>query len=172
MRRRAFHTQIAKGLRRIVQIDSPSYLAFIAKLIAHDFSYTCQGAVEEQFALMFYYDIWQKGIGEYGFTGIQDGLRELARYPVLKDELREIVSHLQGRLEHTTKAVALDFPLALEVHARYSRDEILCAFGKTTPERAFPSQEGVINIPALNTEHITACGPKQIRQGLLAQHPV
>ena len=149
---KGFHTQIAKGLKRIVQIDSPSYLAFIAKLITHDFSYTCQGAVEEQFSLMFYYDIWQKGIGEYGFTGIEDGLRELAEYSELKEELREIVSYLQSRLQHTTKAAAMDFPLALEVHARYSRDEILCAFGKTTPERAFPSQEGVINIPALNTE--------------------
>ncbi|WP_299985676.1 DEAD/DEAH box helicase [uncultured Pontibacter sp.] len=149
---KGLHTQIAKGLKRIVQIDSPSYLAFIAKLIAHDFNYTCTNAIDEQFALMFYYDIWQKGIREYGFTSIQQGLKELTKYPVLKEELHEIISHLQSRLEHTTKAVDLEFPLALEVHARYSRDEILCAFGKTTPERPFPSQEGVINIPILNTE--------------------
>ena len=38
------------------------------------------------------------------------------------------------------------------MYARYSRNEILYAFRKSTPERAFPSQEGLIDIPALNTE--------------------
>lgn len=100
----------------------------------------------------FNYDIWQKGIGEYGFESIQEGLQEIAKYPVLQNELQEIISYLRSHLNHTTKAVDLDYPIALEVHARYSRDEILCAFGKTTANRAFPSQEGVITIPALNTE--------------------
>ncbi|SIQ89997.1 DEAD/DEAH box helicase [Pontibacter lucknowensis] len=147
-----YHFQIEKGLKRVVQIDSPSYLHFIASLIERDFVFTDTDVIENQFALMLYYDIWQKGVGEYGFTTIAEGLRVIENYPVLKDELREIVSYLRSQLDHTTKSVTLTYPLALELHARYSRDEILCAFGKTTPERAFPSQEGVINIPALNTE--------------------
>ncbi|PVY40237.1 DEAD/DEAH box helicase [Pontibacter virosus] len=147
-----YHTQIEKGLKRVVQIDSPSYLQFITNLVEHDFDYTDTDGLDNQFALMFYYDIWQKGIGEYGFTNIKEGLQAIGNYTVLKSELREIISYLRSQLEHTTKAVTLGYPLALELHARYSRDEILCAFGKTTPERAFPSQEGVINIPALNTE--------------------
>ncbi|RDV16892.1 DUF3427 domain-containing protein [Pontibacter diazotrophicus] len=146
------HSQLAKGLKRLVQIDSPSYLQFIANLIDKGFYFASTDALDKQFALMFYYDIWQKGIGEYGFASIEEGLREIARYPVLKNELQEIVAYLRGHLTHTTKAIDLDYPVAMEVHARYSRDEILCAFGKTTPERAFPSQEGVINISDLNTE--------------------
>ena len=146
------HVQIAKGLKRIVQIDSPSYLHFIANLIDQGFTFFSTDARDGQFALMLYYDIWQKGIGEYGFASIKEGLREIAKYPVLKNELQEIVSYIQNQRNHTTKAVDLDYPIVLEVHARYSRDEILCAFGKATPKEISPSREGIVNIPDLNTE--------------------
>ena len=146
------HAYIARALKRIVMIDSPSYLKFIASLLEHDLTFSTADARDKQFALMLYYDIWQKGIGEYGFASIEEGLQEIARYPVLKNEIQEIVSFLRGNLNHTTKAIDLGYPVALEVHAQYSRDEILCAFGITTPEKAFPSREGVVNIPDLNTE--------------------
>lgn len=147
-----FHNQMAKGLKRLVQIDSRSYLNFIATLIDNKFYFSSSDARDDQFALMFYYDVWQKGIGEFGFESIQEGLQEIGKYPIICDELQEIISYLRNHLNHTTKAVELDYTTALEVHARYSRDEILCAFGKTTAERAFPSREGVIDIPDLNTE--------------------
>lgn len=146
------HKQIAKGLKRLVQIDSPSYLDFISTLIKNDFLISTNDVRDEQFALMFYYDIWQKGIGEYGFESIQQGLEELANYPVLKNELHEIISYMQRHLSHTTKMTKLEYPIALEIHAHYSRDEILCAFGKATPTEISPSREGIVNIPALNTE--------------------
>lgn len=149
---KGFHNQLAKGLRRVVQINSPSYLNFISNLLDNDFHIIHATVIEEKFALMFYYDIWQKSIAEYGFNNLQHGLKEIANYPVIKEELQEIVSYLINDLDHTTKEIALGYPVALEIHAQYSRDEILCAFGKTTPEKAFPSQEGVVNIPSLNTE--------------------
>ena len=46
----------------------------------------------------------------------------------------------------------MPYEVALELHAKYSRDEILAAFGKSTPERPYPSQEGVISLPELNSE--------------------
>ena len=101
---------------------------------------------------MFYYGIWQKSIGVYGFKSINQGIKELTGYPVLMEELKEMVVYLKNHLNHITKEIDLNYPLVLEGHARYTRDEILCAFGKTTAEKAFPSQEGVILIKDLNTE--------------------
>ncbi|KAA5545792.1 DEAD/DEAH box helicase [Adhaeribacter rhizoryzae] len=147
-----YYHQIAKGLRRLIHIDSPHYLNFISCLIDNDFIYSPNQKEDEQFALMFYYDIWQKGISEFSFSSIYIGIKEIANYPVLVNELKEIIAHLKSNLNHTTRSLELDYAIALEVHAQYSRDEILCAFGKTTPEKAFPSQEGVVNIPDLNTE--------------------
>ncbi len=144
--------QISRGLKRLIHIDSPRYLNFIGEIIRANFNFTPQNEVEQQFALMFYYDIWQKGIGEFGFKSIGEGINEIANYPILVEELSEIVSYLKSHLNHTTKGISLDFPLSLEIHARYSRDEILCAFGLTTPENTFTSREGVVAVKHLNTE--------------------
>lgn len=147
-----FHDQISRGLKRLIHIDSPLYLKFITEIIKANFNFVPENESEEQLALMFYYDIWQKGIGELGFNSISEGIKEIAHYPILAQELAEIIDYLRNHLNHTTKEIDLNYPLSLEVHARYSRDEILCAFGKTTAEKAFPSQEGVIAIKHLNTE--------------------
>jgi superfamily II DNA or RNA helicase len=148
----SYFDHIAKGLRRLVHIDSPRFLHFIGGLIDQNFSLSPAKEDEGVFALMFYYAIWQKSINTYGFKSIDQGIKEIARYPVLVAELKEMVAYLRSHINHITREVALDYPLALEVHARYTRDEILCAFGKTTAEKVSSSREGVIWVNELNTE--------------------
>jgi superfamily II DNA or RNA helicase/HKD family nuclease len=147
--------EIASGLKRVIHTDSKTYIQFIKQLINTDFSISIAMRGDEKLqklALMFYYDIWQKGIGEYGFESIYEGIAEIGRHEVLKKELEEITEYLFENLNHTTKEIDFAFPNILELHARYSRDQILCAFNKTTPERSFPSQEGVVKISDLHTE--------------------
>lgn len=146
------HQQIASGLRRLVQIDSPVYLNFIRKLIADDFQYANTDVESDKMMLMFYYDVWQKGIREFGFQNIKEGIAEINSHLELKKEISEIIEVLYDNLKHSTKKVAFDFPNVLEIHAQYSRDQILAAFDKSSPERPFPSQEGVVPIPDLNAE--------------------
>jgi superfamily II DNA or RNA helicase len=147
-----YHSQIASGLRRLISIDSISYLQFIKQLHEANFEIYLKSPKEEKFALMFYYDIWQKGIGHFGFESIFQGIKQISNYPVLVQEIFEIIDYLIEEVSHSTKIIELHFPCPLELHAQYSRDQILCAFGKSTPERPFPSQEGVINIPEQQTE--------------------
>lgn len=146
------HPQIASGLRRLVQIDSPVYLKFIKKLIANDFQYIHENKESDKMALMFYYDVWQKGIGTFKFQTIEEGIAEINKHPELKKEINEIVEVLYDNLSHSTKEIAFDFSNVLELHAQYSRDQILAAFDKSTPERPFPSQEGVVPVSNINTE--------------------
>lgn len=150
-----WHKELTAGLKRLIQIDSKSYIQFIKELIAVDFHITPDKQSDEEcgkWALMFYYDIWQKGIGEYGFTNIYEGIQEIAKHEVVKKEIEEIVEYLYESLNHTTREIKFDFTNVLELHAKYSRDQILCAFNKTTPERAFPSQEGVVKVADQNIE--------------------
>ncbi len=147
-----YHPVIASGLRRLVQIDSPDYLKFISQLIRDSFCYDDKSAESKKMALMFYYDIWQKGIGAFDFQNIKEGLTEIQKYPILKKEISEIIEVLYEDLRHSTKRISLDFPNVLELHAQYSRDQILAAFEKSTPERPFPSQEGVVPLPEMNAE--------------------
>jgi len=143
---------ILKGLRRLIQIDSPQYLTFIRELLADSFNCHQSNKDQEKFALMFYYDIWQNGISHFGFDSIYQGIREIDRYSFIKTEITEIVDYQWETLTRTNPVLSMHFDVALELHARYSRDQILAAFRKSTPERPFPSQEGVIQLPDLNAE--------------------
>jgi hypothetical protein len=147
-----YHAQISSGFRRLIHIDSFTYLAFIQRLIQNDFDCQDQSEEENKFALMFYYDIWQQNINKFGFRNIFEGIKEINNHQVLKEELTEIVSYLLEKINHSTKEVDLGYSNVLELHAQYTRDQILCAFNKTTPNQPFPSREGVVNIPELNSE--------------------
>jgi len=147
-----FSEVILKGLRRLIQIDSPHYLTFIRELLANSFNCHQSNKDQEKFALMFYYDIWQNGISHFGFDSIYRGIQEIDKYPFIKTEITEIIDYLWDNLTRTNPALSMEFEVALELHARYSRDQILAAFKKSTPERQFPSQEGVIQVPQLNAE--------------------
>ena len=46
----------------------------------------------------------------------------------------------------------IDPPSALSIHARYSRDQILAAYGKNTFEKKSGSREGVVEIRKFNIE--------------------
>ena len=147
-----FTEDISKGLRRLVQIDSPAYLNFVRDLLNNSFICHPSDIIDRKFALMFYYDIWQKGISHFGFDSIYRGIQELNNYPFVKQEIGEIVDYLWENITRTNPLSTTSFEVALELHARYSRDQILAAFNKSTPERPFPSQEGVISLSELNAE--------------------
>ncbi len=126
---------------------------FIEKLILGNFQLDLLAAEDEKFALMFYYDIWQKGIGQFNFKNIYQGIAELAKYPEFIGELKEITDFLKSTLKHSTREIQLNFLNIMELHARYSRDQILCAMGKSTAERPFPSQE-VANVFNVSVDEI------------------
>jgi hypothetical protein len=146
--------QIASGIRRLLHIDSVAYLDFIQGLIDNRFVFKPRKAdpIAHQFALMFYYDVWQKGINELGFASLAEGIAEIAKYPLMASEIKQVIEVLRARINFVPKPIALDYPLGLELHAQYSRDELLAAFGKSTAEKISTSREGVVDVPELNTE--------------------
>jgi superfamily II DNA or RNA helicase/HKD family nuclease len=144
--------QLIKGVRRLIQIDSPVYLKFIQQLIKDGFRFDESNIEKQRFALMFYYDIWQKELKIYGFSSIVEALQKINTYEEYVQEIREIVDYLWEHLEHITTPLSLGFPNVLELHAQYSRDQILAAFEKSTPDKKFPSQEGLIALPKYNAE--------------------
>lgn len=143
---------LSKGIRRLIFIDSPAYLKFISNLIKNEFKVIDESEESSIFSLMFYYDVWQKGIGSFGFKDIFYGISMINKYPQIVSEISEIVNFLYDKINHITTQVKFDFPNILELHSRYSRDQLLAAFRKSTPERPYPSQEGVVNISEINVE--------------------
>jgi len=153
-----FYTQLNRGLRRLLYVDAPSYIKYIKHLVSNGFRIVDNGELgrdegeSRRFALMFYYDMWQKGIGAFGFRSVDEGIAAINDYPAIKQELEELIECLWENLNHTTREISFGFMNVLEVHACYSRDQILAAYGKSTPDRPFPSQEGVVTLQDDNAE--------------------
>jgi superfamily II DNA or RNA helicase len=144
--------------------SSTSYFQFILSLAKKDFNISIIDFNESEklMLLMLHYDIWQKA---GGFDSLETSIQELGRN---KDVLEEIIEVLELLLNGIGfKEINIDLPYSqpLKVHARYTRDQILAAFGLSTFNRKDPNREGVAENKLLNTEILFYCRPiKEIGQ--------
>ncbi len=138
--------------KRVLQSTSPSYLNFILRLMKSHGSWDYENARENQFALMVHYDFWQKAGKELGFSSLKESLRVLVEDDSLRQECIESVETMLDQLDVQEIPMQLAYPSVLNIHARYSRDEILAAFGENRFEKKSSSREGVVEIKSLNTE--------------------
>lgn len=139
---------------RLAQANGPAFLAFVRRVFE---------AVEElpqllvlplgpEMGLMLHYLLYQKPGPKLGLDSLLDSLATLRTMPTLTAEVLEVVTVCEEQISIPPVAVALPYQCALQLHSRYSRDEILCAFGVWTFVRNPSVREGVCYIAALNTE--------------------
>jgi hypothetical protein len=77
-------------------------------------------------------------------TSLAEGVALLATHPQARDELLAVLDVLEKSVVHTTHPVASHPDVPPEVHARYSRLEILAAFGVRDGAKMPPWQTGVL----------------------------
>lgn len=74
---------------------------------------------------------------------IQEAINRLWEHPQVRAELAEVFGYLRGRGDHLHALLDLDENIPLQVHARYTRNEILAAFGSGDGARPNTWQTGV-----------------------------
>jgi superfamily II DNA or RNA helicase len=123
--------------RRILHIDDPERLGLISQLLAGDTSGagSAPSSRQQRLLTMLHFALWGAGRTP---AEMEAGYSELLRSEA-RDELRELAEVLEDRLTRVTHDGAID-AVPLRVHARYSRDEALAAFGVTNPNSV---REGV-----------------------------
>jgi hypothetical protein len=82
----------------------------------------------------------------------QEGLDRLAASPAALAELFQVAALLEDRADRLTHPSTLDPAIPLHVHATYSRDEVLAAFGAVDPARRPSLQTGVWYHQATDTD--------------------
>lgn len=144
---------LAKGIKRIALTNSPLYLNFISSFVKNglDLS-TLQNEEHKIMALMFYYDLWQKPITKLGFKNLEQAFNEIKKCEQICAEILEVVEVQLSKVDFIASKFSLAYTCPLEVHARYSRDQLLCVFGLSIPEKCYSSREGVVRIKEKNTE--------------------
>jgi superfamily II DNA or RNA helicase len=131
--------------------SSTSYFKFILKLAKDNFQVKISdlNSNEKTMLLMLHYDVWQKA---GGFSNIENSIQTIGKNKVLVDEIIEVLGILEDKIDFKEIEIQLPYDQPLKVHARYTRDQILAAFGLSTLDRKSPSREGVAENKDLNTE--------------------
>ena len=120
---------------RFITCRSRSYLKFLLKLFREGFRWDETDEIENQMVLMVHYDFWQRPGLSDGFSTLNESLIALAVEPQLVATCVDVLELLLDRLDISEMPMDLEFPNALQLHGRYSRDQILAAFGENHFEK-------------------------------------
>ncbi|MHC1775018.1 MAG: DUF3427 domain-containing protein [Lentimicrobium sp.] len=131
--------------------NSTSYFKYILSLAKNDFKIDYSSLNEEgkSMALMLHYDIWQE---LDSFENLEESIRSIGRNKILNDEIIEFLEIQLNKINFLEKGISLPYQQPLKLHSRYTRDQILAAFGLKVFNSRSSYREGVAVIQKLNTE--------------------
>ena len=130
---------------------SNSYFKFILSLAKKGFitNFSKLNEEEKSMCLMLHYDVWQN-VGS--FKSLEVSINSIGKNKTLTDEIIEVLEILIDRIDFIERAISLNYSQPLKVHARYTREQILAAFGDSTFLRKSSNREGVVNLEKKKTE--------------------
>jgi hypothetical protein len=133
---------LSKALGRMLHIDDPdrveTYIHWLAQPAPPDLSRLDKR--ELRLANMLHFDLQS---GSPGATTLRASLDRLWANSNIKSELQELLEVLSERAPRLALDAGLEPEIPLSLHTRYSRNEILAAFGEATAEKPTTWREGV-----------------------------
>jgi superfamily II DNA or RNA helicase len=134
---------LLRGCGRMLHVDDLRRIgAYRRALQESDVSYlTTLSAGDRRLVQMLVASIADKGVAKD--TSLTDGLALLQAHANVRNELLAILDVLESRISHATQRLASHPDVPLEIHARYSRLEILAACGLRDGAKMPPWQTGV-----------------------------
>jgi superfamily II DNA or RNA helicase len=131
--------------------SSISYFQFILNLAKKGFNISGVKFDEEKsvMLLMLHYDVWQSA---GGLNSLEKSIQTIGNNKVLVDEIIEVLEFLIDKIDFIEVNIDLPYKQPLKIHSRYTRDQILVAFGLSTFEKKSSNREGSAENKKLNTE--------------------
>ena len=121
--------------------SSFSYFSWIRSFAQNDFKLVYSGnSVESKFALMLYYDLF--GSSKLEHPTLSDAFTFLGQNKYLKLELSELMTLLINEVTNIQLADDVLPNNPLQIHGRYTRDQIFSGLGFHTLNKKFPNREG------------------------------
>lgn len=137
--------------KKWLSCNSNSYFTFILELAYKNFSFEFKSLSEEEkiFCLLLHYDVWQNA---GGFDSLEESIQAIGKNKVLVEEIQELMEILLDKIDFLEMENQLPYPQPLKIHGRYTREQILAAFGFSSFEKKSSNREGVAENKELNTE--------------------
>jgi superfamily II DNA or RNA helicase len=146
-------------LHRILHIDAQDRLDFYDELLAQPTPPHPDelSPYEKRMVYMLHTALWGTYRGQSErFETYADIFRHAWEHRAIKSELTALLGVLDDGASHLTYSLndELDWGhrVPLSVHGKYSRDEILAAFGLLTPDDKYFSREGVLWLEDFSTD--------------------
>lgn len=124
---------------------------FILSLANKDFNISFNKLSEEEksMCLMLHYDVWQTA---GGFKSLEESIRAIGKNKILTEEIIEFLEILIDKIDFLEGEIKLPYSQPLKLHSRYTREQILAAFGFHTFQKKSEIREGVAYSKEKNTE--------------------
>jgi len=137
--------------KKWLSCSSNSYFQFVISLAQKQFNISLHKLSEEERAmcLMLHFDIWQSSDG---FISLEESIKAIGKNMILNEEIIEVLGILIDKIDFLERKINLPYSQPLQIHSRYTRDQILAAFGDHKFDRKSSNREGVVNLESKNTE--------------------
>lgn len=142
--------QIAKKgiFNRLLPCNDHQYLIFMKELCRSNFVIE---DYHDRRALICHYDFWQKPGRDVGFDTLENSFLALGDLKI-NQELLEVIDLKLAQTNHQQLPMLDLSNVTLQLHARYSREQILIGFGAINFDNKPSAREGVFVIPDQNIE--------------------
>jgi len=152
----AFSAENETAITKAIQLKwlscaSNSYFRFILSLTKQRFHINFQALTENEktMCLMLHYDVWSNP-GQ--FVSIEESIKAIGQNTIMLQEIIQIMELLLDRISFIELPIQLPYQQPLMVHSRYTREQILVAFGFSTFDKKSSNREGVAENKDINTE--------------------
>jgi superfamily II DNA or RNA helicase len=137
--------------KKWLSTNSSSYFNFILQIAKQNFNIRISDFNENDktMLLMLHYDVWQNA---GGFDSLEESINEIGKNKTLVKEIIEVLELLIDKIGFKEIDIKLPYEQPLKLHARYTRDQILVAFGLSTFNKKSSNREGAAFNAKLNTE--------------------
>ncbi|HET6556767.1 MAG TPA: DUF3427 domain-containing protein [Prolixibacteraceae bacterium] len=137
--------------KKWLSCNSTSYFQFILSLAKKHFRIKLNemSETEQAMCLMLHYDVWQ---APGGFYSLEESIQSIGKNKVLIEEIIEVLEILLNRINFLEKDILLPYSQPLKLHSRYTREQILVAFGLSIFDKKSSNREGVAENKEINTE--------------------
>ncbi len=138
-------------LKKWLSTSSTSYFQFVLTIAKQRFQLKLEtfDEVQKTMLLMLHYDVWQVA---GGYNTLEDSIKAIGKNKTLVDEIIEVLEILIDEISFKEIEIDLPYTQPLKVHSRYTRDQILVAFGMSSFNKKSSNREGVAENKKLNTE--------------------
>ncbi|MEX1245061.1 MAG: DUF3427 domain-containing protein [Thermoanaerobaculia bacterium] len=137
---------LGRGLRRLVDLEDPEWIELLGKVAGASGPSDVASLSERQRRILTacHFELW----GTSGSAAsLQESISRLWENEAIRNELVEFLAILEADARHLPipldQAIRWRHSIPLSLHCRYSLDDILAAFARSTVEKPYRIREGV-----------------------------